>query len=161
MNIQESNSVEKKKKIYPSYIDVLYKWQELKKTGYSNRDLYIKEVPIKGLGVFSSRDIKEGEIVELCHCLPIETPNPWMRDKGIKKYSYWEGQAGFVPFGFGAIYNAADREHLLNIKYFLFPTDRILAYVAQKDIPADQELLTWWGEGYYKGWCHPDSKIDV
>lgn len=64
--------------IFPTFIDVRYGWQEAKKSGHSNSNLYIKRAGNKGLGVFANKDFKTGEVIEYCHCLPIETPSAWM-----------------------------------------------------------------------------------
>ena len=151
----------KKFEIYPTRISVRYQWQEIKNSaeGYDNSHLYLKSIPRKGLGVFSKKDLKEGDIIELCHSAPIETPSRWMRDSGIKKYSYWDPDGrGLIPFGFGCIYNSADRENLKNITYHMFVEDRLMVFIATKDIPAGEELITWWGEGYYKSWCDASNK---
>lgn len=145
---------------FPTFIDVRHNWQELKKSkqGYSNSNLYIKNVPKKGLGVFSKTDIKKGEVVEYCHSIFIETPRPWMRDRGITKYCYWSGDTGLMPLGFGPIYNSAERDFLKNAHYFLFPEDSLIVFVAQRDIPAGEEITVWWGEDYYRSWCEPSQQ---
>jgi hypothetical protein len=149
--IDESN-------IFPTFIDVRYKWQEAKKAGYSNSNLYVKDVKNKGLGVFSTNDIKKGEVVEYCHSIPIETPRQWMRDAGITKYCYWSNDMGMMPLGFGPIYNSADKEFLKNTQYFLFPEDMLIVFVAQKNISANEEILVWWGEDYYNNWCEKNHQ---
>lgn len=145
--------------IFPSFLDVRYGWQEAKKNGHSNSHLYIKQADHKGLGVFTSKDIKAGEVIEYCHCLPIETPGKWIVDKGIKNYSYWSSDKGFVALGFGSIYNSAERNHLKNASYFIFEEDRLIVYVAQKNIKKDEEILTWFGDGFYDYWCNPNKKV--
>jgi hypothetical protein len=148
---------------FPTFIDVRHNWQEIKKTkyGYSNSNLYIKNVPKKGLGVFSKTDIKKGDVIEYCHSIFIETPRPWMRDRGITKYCYWSGDTGLMPLGFGPIYNSAERDFLKNAHYFLFPDDSLIVFVAQRDIPAGEEVLVWWGEDYYKSWCIPNKENKI
>lgn len=148
-----------KNDIFPTFIDVRHGWQEAKKNGHSNPHLYIKKINPKGLGVFANKDIKKGEVIEYCHCLPIEIPGKWMLDKGIKNYSYWgNNDKGFVALGFGSMYNSAERAHLKNASYFIFEEDLLIVYVAQKDIKKDEEILTWFGDGFYNHWCLPNNK---
>jgi hypothetical protein len=150
----------KKDTEFPSFLDVKYNWQQLKdsENGYSINNLYIKNVARKGLGVFSKQNIKKGEVIEYCHAVKLEIPQRWMHDRAIKKYCYWDksGQ-GLMPLGFGPIYNSADRDHLKNAHYFLFPEDNLVAFVAQEDILAHEEILVWWGDGYYDSWCKSNS----
>jgi hypothetical protein len=156
-NKQNNNLNVSQGDVFPTFIDVKYAWQEAKKNGYSNSHLYIKNVKNKGLGVFSNKDIKKGEVIEYCHSFLIETPLPWMKDKGIKQYSYWSGDHGIVPLGFGPIYNSAERDFLKNTGHFIFPEEKLIVFVAQKDIPAHEEILVWWGEDYYSAWCAPKN----
>jgi hypothetical protein len=158
LEIQKIEEAEEAVKKFPTFLDVRHKWQEFKnsKEGYCNSHLYIKNIKNKGLGVFSKKDIKEGEVVEYCHSILIETPRPWMRDQGITKYCYWSGDIGIMPLGFGPIYNSAEREYMKNTHYFLFPEDSLVVFVAQKDIAAGEEVTVWWGEDYYKNWCIPN-----
>lgn len=144
--------------IFPTFTDVRYGWQEAKKNGHSSSNIYIKKIDPKGIGVFANKDIKTGEVIEYCHCLPIEIPGRWMNDKGIKNYSYWSGERGFIALGFGSIYNSAERDHLKNAGYFIFEDDNLIVYVAQKDIKKDEEILTWFGDGFYNYWCMPKNK---
>lgn len=133
--------------IFPTFIDVRYAWQQAKKNGHNNSNLCIKSAGNKG------------EVIEYCHCLPIETPGKWMLDKGVKNYSYWNNNnKGFIALGFGSIYNSAERKHLKNASYFIFEDDNLIVYVAQKDIKKDEEILTWFGDGFYNYWCDPKSK---
>lgn len=159
MNDDESkqNVNDDKADVFPTFLDVRYAWQEAKKNGYSNSHLYIKNVQNKGLGVFSNNNIKKGEVVEYCHSILIETPKPWMRDRTITKYCYWSNDLGIMPLGFGPIYNCAEREHLKNTGFFLFPEDALVVFVAQKDIAKNEEILVWWGEGYYNSWCKQNN----
>lgn len=147
--------------VYPSFIDIKYLWQEFKKSknGYNNSHLYIKNVnQHKGLGVFPNQNIKEGQIVEFCHCVKIDTPKQWIHDRGLLKYCYWTNYGqGVMPLGYGPIYNSADRQHLRNTDFFIFPEDNLIVFVAQKNITAHEEILVWWGDSYYENWCKPSN----
>jgi hypothetical protein len=154
-NNKNNNSNVSQDDVFPKFIDVRYAWQEAKKNGHSNSHLYIKKAGNKGLGVFANKNIKIGEVIEYCHCLPIETPHQWLHDRGIKNYSYWSDERGLIALGFGSIYNSAERHHLKNASYFTFEKDQLIVYVAQRDIQKDEEILTWFGDGFYNYWCDP------
>jgi hypothetical protein len=49
--------------------------------------------------------------------------------------------------------NASDLEQLKNADFFLFPSLYLGVFMANKNIKKDQEILTWWGQGYYDYWC--------
>jgi hypothetical protein len=156
--------MDEKFKKYPTFIDLKYNWQQFKKseTGYNSSHLYIKYTNDKGWGVFTNKEIKEGEIIDYGHCAPIETPNRWMYDRGIKKYSYWDQQGGgLIALGYGSIYNCAERDDLKNASFAMFKEDLLIVFVAQRDIQKDEEILTWWGEGYYQHWCTNNQKKPV
>ena len=40
-----------------------------------------------------------------------------------------------------------------NIKYKVFVQNKLVVFIAIKDIEEGQELLTWWGQSYYNSWC--------
>jgi len=151
-----------KKLIYPTFNEVKYFWESKckKNGGYSNSHLYVKFVEKKGLGVFPKRDIKAGEVIEYCHSIVLETPRRWQKDSQISKYCYWSHETGIMPLGFGPIYNSAEREDMRNCNYFTFPESALVIFVAIQDIPANEEILVWWGEDYYKSWCLPRSSSE-
>jgi hypothetical protein len=66
-----------------------------------------------------------------------------------------------MPLGFGPIYNSAERQHLKNADFFLFPEDSLIVFVAQKNIPANEEITVWWGDGYYESWCKPANQKGI
>jgi hypothetical protein len=43
----------------------------------------------------------------------------------------------------------------------MFKEDLLIVFVAQRDIQKDEEILTWWGEGYYQHWCTNNQKKPV
>jgi hypothetical protein len=139
-------------------------WLQIKKDGYtSGADIYIKETEYKGLGVFANREIKAGEIIEYCHAIVLDWRQKYIHDASIKKYAYWHtcscldckmhGGTGLILLGCGSIYNCSDLEDLKNADFYLFPGLNLGLFKANKNIKKDQEILTWWGQGYYDFWC--------
>lgn len=142
-------------------IRVQYEWQQLKKKGYQNNKVYIKEIPPKGLGVFAKEDLNKGDIVEMCHTFVADIPSKFIQDKNMSEY--------FLPgiinnetypafaFGFGCIYNSSDAENGRNVEWGVIPESRLSFYIANRNIKRDEELLAWFGESFYMGRCKPNN----
>lgn len=141
-------------------IRVQYEWQQLKKTGYQNNKVYLKEVPPKGLGVFAKEDIKAGEVVEMCHTFTANMPSKYMQDNSISEYMLPgvikdETYPSFA-FGFGCIYNSSETEAGRNVEWMVIPESRLSVFVANRNIKRDEELLAWFGEGFFMSRCKPN-----
>lgn len=139
---------------------IQYEWLELKKTGYQNNKVYIKEVAPKGLGVFAKVDIAAGEIVEMCHTFTSEVPSKYIHDKSLTEYMLPgvikdEAHPSFA-FGFGCIYNSSETETGRNVEWIVIPESRLSAFVANRNIQRDEELLAWFGDGFYMSRCKPN-----
>jgi hypothetical protein len=142
-------------------IRVQYEWQQIKKTGYQNNKVYIKEIIPKGMGVFAKEDIKAGDIVEMCHTFVANIPSKFIQDQNMSEY--------FLPgainnetypafaFGFGCIYNSSETIENHNVDWAVIPESRLSFFIANKDIKRDEELLAWFGEGFYMSRCKPNN----
>lgn len=65
---------------------------------------------------------------------------------------------GVIALGYGSIYNCADSENDRNANFIVNLNTRSVTFVAEKDIEPDEEILMWWGEGYYNTWCKPKNQ---
>ena len=138
-------------------------WEEVKNSGYTNKDLIVKDTDFKGLGVFAKNGIKEGQIIEFCHSIVLGWKRRYTNDQSIIKYAYWapcgcsdcqiHGNTGMLLLGNGSIYNSASAAEERNADFFVYPKLALAIFVASKPIKAGQEILTWWGQGYYDSWC--------
>lgn len=131
---------------------------------YRNPDLYIKEVPEKGRGVFCLKDIKADETIEVAPVLifpegeTIDVTKTRLKDYAFRARAYPEkflrsqsiekpDETLCIPFGMTALCN-----HMVdpNAEY-AFTIDDLYPYILLKslrDIPAGQEIsvtygLTW------------------
>lgn len=146
-------------------VRIQYEWQQLKKTGYQNNKVYIKEIEPKGLGVFAKQDLKVGEVVEMCHTFTLEVPSKYIYDKSLTEYIL----PGFIKdevhpsfaFGFGCIYNSSDTEFNRNVEWIVIPESRLSAFIANRDIKRDEELLAWFGEGFFLSRCKPNLDVHL
>jgi hypothetical protein len=138
-------------------------WASVKNEGYSNSNLIVKLTDTKGLGVFAKKEIKKGQIIEFCHSIVLDWKRKYIHDRGIIKYAYWDtcqcneckkhGNTAMILLGNGSVYNSAQSNDAKNAKYNVYPSLNLAIFIAEKDIKKNEEILTWWGEGYYNSWC--------
>jgi SET domain-containing protein len=104
-----------------------------------------------GYGVFTNKEIKKGDIVEVCYCLDLSSFTGTLVD-----YIYKNRRTNkpFLTLGYGAIYN---HSYSPNIKWALSETNRKIAiFTALNDINIGEELRFNYGENY---WKHHKKKI--
>jgi uncharacterized protein len=96
----------------------------------------------KGRGVFASRAIRAGEVVEICPALILEGDGLEL-PLAIRRVLFNWGRlaqtapAAAIALGYGGIYNHANPA---NMTYGAVPETGCLRYVAARDIAADEEL---------------------
>jgi hypothetical protein len=150
--------------------EILSNYLRLQTTGIQPYGLSIREAGKKGLGVFASAPIKERAVIEFCHAILLGYRHRYTHDPALKQYAYWlncnckeckaHGVQGMIPLGFGSIYNSAESEQEANASHRMFAKERLIVFVAKRDIPAGEEILTWWGQKYFDSWCKP-GKTDT
>jgi hypothetical protein len=145
-------------------------WGKLKAEGFFTPHLRVKEAGVKGLGVFADQDIPKGQPIEFCHSIVMEYRNRYQHDPEFRRYSYWanceceeckrHGSQAVLPLGNGCIYNCADSKDLANCAYQVMAKEKLVIFFSTKDIKAGEEILTWWGEGYYNRYCMVSSRLE-
>jgi SET domain-containing protein len=124
---------------------VAHKKKKIEKNVYGQRGSHIVWGPIKGKGrgVFTTRRIKKGEIVEVAPVLPIskknvpedEVPDGWVLD--------WDdevkGQEYALALGYIMVYNHSTKP---NIELESDLGEQLITAVAVRNIAAGEEL-TW------------------
>jgi SET domain-containing protein len=163
---QESNS-ENENNEQLEFKNTQKNWTKIRGAGFTNDHLSVRESFGKGLGVFANKKIKKNEVIEYCHALPMSWKRKYVHDPAILKFAYWSGcdckdcqvhgHSGMILFGNGSIYNSADSDSSKNASYKLYPSLSLAIFTAEKDIEKDDEILTWWGQGYFDSWCKPKS----
>jgi hypothetical protein len=152
--------------------DDIKNYDNLKNKGFNFPYLQVKNASYKGLGVFTTEDIKENQIVEFCHCLVLGYPQKYTTDKKILEYTYRtncscddckkHGQKLLIPFGYGSIYNSAETKEDANCHWYIMFKNKVIIYKALRNIKAGEEILPWFGENYYNFWCKKNkSNINV
>lgn len=135
--------------------------------------LEVKKSPIEGRGVFSTRDIKQGDIIEEAHMILLKN-NKWEEcDEELRRFvlpwvelrkdwkEFCDEHGGILQqhatrpvaiLGFGMIYNHSDKN---NVDYFIDKHQLLCSYKAKRDIAAGVELTINYGEDYFR---HPDMQ---
>ena len=143
---------------------ILNNWYKLKLSGLSNDSLEIKFIPNKGMGVFAKKDFKQNDVIEYCYSIVYDWRSKYQRDSTISRYAFnassgcncqncrQHGHIQMQPLGYGSIYNSADKAEDRNAQYYIYLKERLIAFEAVKDINKGEEILTWFGQGYYDSW---------
>ena len=144
-------------------------YQQNLANGFSNQNLIVKQstIPEAGLGVFASVDFAEQDLIEFCHCVVFDWRRKYIREPRVEQYAYSpkcecedckkHGTQIVMPMGYGMIYNSADSLENSNCSFAIVPAHRMMAFIAKKPIKAGEEILTWWGQGYYDKWCRKEK----
>lgn len=94
----------------------------------------------KGLGVFASRDIRQGEIVEISPVILFDGRLEDLPDALSNSAFGWRvigGKAKFaICLGYGGMYNHANPANLI----YSIAHERGMQFIAARDIKADEEL---------------------
>lgn len=149
-------------------------YQSSKKEGLPTQ-VFLRDAGHKGMGVFAAKNFEPGEIIEMCHSIIFEWQAKYQRDMTVGRYAFSlgchcdpgptrppcllncpvNGTRYMLPLGFGACYNSAETGEGANARYELHPDSLLTIYYATKPISKDDEIVTWFGQGFYDGWCKP------
>lgn len=124
----------------------------MKKVLSSNK-IYISQsrIPEADRGVFANIGIKLGEVIERCPI--IELPEHDLASLGesiLVTYFYFFGEKkerALVALGFGSIYN---HTYEPNAVYKIKPKEKIIEFIAIKNIKKDEEITVNYIQGNHK-----------
>jgi hypothetical protein len=118
---------------------------------FSNSDLYITKSKIEnaGNGVFTKKNIKKDDVIEICYIIPFDLPNKYQPDPKFHEYFYnhqnEKGEAvKYLQLGHSIIYNSGEKLKDLNVKYLYSIEKRKIVWIADKDINENEELLIFY-----------------
>lgn len=112
--------------------------------------IYAKNLPKKGLGVFASRNINSGEIIETCPIIYLDSD--FLDSKTIlNDYCFLypispntnKDQNYVIAWGFGSLYNHSS---IPNSDVLDCLDDECVNFVAIKNIAKDEEISIDYGE---------------
>ena len=120
-----------------------------------SQDLYIKEVPGKGRGVFCNDEIAKGTIIEFCPVIVLSPEDRPHLDKTFLYDYYFEwghDQEGLaLALGFGSLYN---HDYEPNAEYETYFEEKMIIIRALKTIAAHEEITISYNQ-------NPDDKRRV
>ena len=112
-----------------------------KNLAFSN--VYVKESTIAnaGRGVFASRDIKKGELIEKCPVIEISAcDTAVLNESMLVTYLFYCGEnkdQSLVALGYGSIYNHSYKP---NAKYNIELEEKAMDFIAIRDMGKDEEI---------------------
>jgi len=115
-----------------------------------NRNIVVRDTGSIGLGVFTTSNIKSGEIIEECHHIPLTQPFKYI-DSFLQTYLYSfpkeNPNSSTVVLGYGGIYNHFKEP---NVDWDIDMERNLFIFKAIRDIDSGEELYVNYGEGYEK-----------
>ena len=109
----------------------------------------IKESPGKGLGVFATTLIYEGEIIETCHLitLPIDhTTGHILTDYRFNWPQGLNAQEQVIALGYGSLYNHSNNP---NARWEDHPEHKAFNFIATQNIFSGEEICVYYGGNEY------------
>ena len=109
----------------------------------------VKESPGKGLGVFATEFIKEGELIEECHLVTLDIPYCFTNILEDYRFNWPQGHSPteqVVVLGYGSIYNHSNEN---NARWQDHPEHKAFQYIAIKDIHPGEEICTYYGNVFF------------
>jgi len=99
----------------------------------------VKKSKLHGRGVFATKDIQKGEIIEICHALVLsKSDTKKIDDTDLYNYYFsWKGGQSALALGHGSLYN---HSYTPNAKYIKHASSKIISFVALQTIKSTQEI---------------------
>jgi Proteins containing SET domain len=115
----------------------------------------VKDSPGKGRGIFSQRNFKKGEVIEICPVivLPAEEIDSLELTQLYNYYFAWgpDSKDAAIALGYGSLYN---HSYNPNARYYKDFENSILKYICIRDIQEDEEITINYN-------CNPEDKTPV
>ena len=110
---------------------------------YPSKKIYITSSEISGLGVFASKEIAKGEVIEESSVLVIsEEQISDLAKTDLLNYAFFawgpDKMAAAVAWGHGSLFN---HSYEPNAKYVIYAEEKLIRFVAIKDIEPDEEIV--------------------
>ena len=115
----------------------------------------VKDSPGKGRGIFSQRNFKKGEVIEICPVivLPAEEIDSLELTQLYNYYFAWgpDSKDAAIALGYGSLYHHAYNP---NARYYKDFENSLLKYICIRDIQEDEEITINYN-------CNPEDKTPV
>jgi hypothetical protein len=129
---------------------------------FSNNNVEVKKSCMGDRGAFATKDIKKGEIVEVCPVI-LEKRENVKSNTEIDNYVFSSGREGevAVAFGYCSLFNHDDE---YNVEWQVDPQSQKVVLKATQDINKGDEMFISYGKNYWKSRdkevksCHKKDK---
>jgi uncharacterized protein len=105
-----------------------------------------------GYGVIATHPIRAGEVLEVCPFIEIPKHIVFDREPNmLQNYvftSHCKPNHALVVFGYGSMYNHSLKNPNVYYRINTYDKNRLLDFVALKDVPPGAELLVSYGPGH-------------
>jgi SET domain-containing protein len=106
------------------------------------------KIPNAQRGVFAAKNIKMGEIIEICPIIEIPShQTPEVINGELRNYVYFFGpkkEKMLLALGFGSIYN---HSQAANAIYIIKPKEKTIQFVAGHEIKKNEEITVNYVQG--------------
>jgi len=105
--------------------------------------IYVGEskIPSAGRGVFATKNIKKGELIERCPIIEVSKNDSLnLKTSILVTYLFYFGKKKeklAIALGFGSIYNHSFKS---KAKFIIKPKEKIIDFIALEDIERDEEI---------------------
>ena len=102
--------------------------------------LEVRKSNVSGRGIFTKKEIKKGEIIEICQIIKLSKEDREKIDS-TELYNYyfsWKEEGLAISLGLGSLYNHSYQPNAQYIKDF---DKDLINFVALKDIKPEEEIL--------------------
>lgn len=114
-----------------------------------NGRLYVSSAGNKGRGVFTSENIRKGELIEICPIIELTyKEHQRLAQHLLEEYVYvWRARKRTVALvmGYGSMYN---HDNNFNVTFVKDHANGIMKYKALRNIEAGEELTINYGKDY-------------
>lgn len=118
-----------------------------KEINISNKDLFVSNAGHKGRGVFTSKILKKGDLVEICPVIELSyKEHQTLAGHLLENYAFvWNTRKKSVAIllGFGSLYNHSTKP---NTDYIKKIKEGVMVFKALKTIKAGEEISIDYGD---------------
>ncbi len=113
----------------------------------SNTNLFVANAGHKGRGVFTSKVLNKGDLIEICPVIELSyKDHQKLVGHKMENYAFaWDSRkkSAAIVLGFGSLYNHSSKP---NADYIKKIKDGVMIYKALKKIKAGEEITIDYGE---------------
>lgn len=113
---------------------------------FARTGIEVRLSPVHRYGVFATKDIAPGEVIEECPVIVFRSLMFECRKEISDRTFFWNDNTSAIVLGYGSIYNHAEEK---NATYSVDRARQVMSFVATKAIPAGAEILIYYGDNWF------------